>query len=80
MLNCCLRIYEAYPKTITGTDLNQGTNNEIIKIAVNFSFRYWKNIKTEKKTENKGWGFEDFSGLPNTTTPQNLPAPIKFLS
>ena len=31
-----LKVYEAYPKTITGTDLNQGTNNEIIKISYFF--------------------------------------------
>ena len=36
-----LRVTEAFPKTITATDLNYGTNNEIIKTSVSFSFRYW---------------------------------------
>mgnify|MGYP003140113792 CR=1 FL=1 len=36
-----LKIHEAFPATITATDLNYGTNNEIIKTSVKFSFRYW---------------------------------------
>ena len=36
-----LKVHEAFPKTITATDLNYGTNNEIIKTSVSFSFRYW---------------------------------------
>ena len=36
-----LKVHEAFPKTITSTDLNYGTNNEIIKTSVSFSFRYW---------------------------------------
>ena len=76
-----LKLYEAYPKTITGTDLNQGTNNEIIKIAVNFSFRYWKNIKTETNTNNVSLGFENFSGLGATIQKQeNQPAAAKLLT
>ena len=37
-----LRLWEAFPKTITGTELNQGSNNEIIKTSVSFSFRYFR--------------------------------------
>ena len=36
-----LKVHEAFPKTVTATDLNYGTNNEIIKTSVSFSFRYW---------------------------------------
>ena len=39
-----LKLHEAFPKTIGPTDLNQASNNEIIKISVNFSFRYWESL------------------------------------
>ena len=39
-----IKLWECFPKTIDGTDLNQGTNNEIIKNTVNFSFRYWTQL------------------------------------
>ena len=39
-----LRLHEAFPKTIGPTDLNQATNNEIIKISISFSFRYWSTL------------------------------------
>ena len=35
-----VKLWECFPKTIEGTDLNQGANNEIIKNTVSFSFRY----------------------------------------
>jgi hypothetical protein len=39
-----IKLWECFPKTIDGTELNQGTNNEIIKNNVNFSFRYWTQL------------------------------------
>ena len=39
-----VKLWECFPKTIEGTDLNQGANNEIIKNTVSFSFRYWTQL------------------------------------
>ena len=39
-----IKLKEAFPKTIGPTDLNQGSNNEIIKTSVNFSFRSWETL------------------------------------
>ncbi len=39
-----VKLWECFPKTIDGTELNQGSNNEIIKNDVNFSFRYWTQL------------------------------------
>ena len=39
-----IKLWEAYPKSITATDLSQGSNNEIVKISVNFTFRYWTSL------------------------------------
>ncbi len=39
-----IKLWECFPKTIQGTDLNQGSNNEIIKNTVDFSFRYWTQL------------------------------------
>ena len=39
-----IKLVEAFPKTISGTDLSQATNNEIIKTSVSFSFRYWETL------------------------------------
>ena len=47
-----LKIHEAYPKSITATDLNFGTNNEIIKISVSFSFRYWTALNINQQGPN----------------------------
>ena len=47
-----LKIHEAFPKTITATDLNSGTNNEIIKISVSFSFRYWTALNINQQAPN----------------------------
>ena len=47
-----LKIHEAFPKTITATDLNYGTNNEIIKTSVSFSFRYWTALNINQQGPN----------------------------
>ena len=43
-----LRLVEAFPKTIEATELNQGTNNEIVKTSVSFSFRYWETLDANR--------------------------------
>jgi len=43
-----IKLIEAFPKTIEGTDLNQGANNEIIKTSVSFSFRYWQTLDANR--------------------------------
>ena len=47
-----LKIHEAFPKTITATDLNYGTNTEIIKTSVSFSFRYWTALNINQQGPN----------------------------
>ena len=39
-----IKLWEAYPKSITATDLSQSPNSEIIRISVGFSFRYWTSL------------------------------------
>ena len=39
-----IKLWEAYPKSITATDLSQSSNNEIIRISVGFAFRYWTSL------------------------------------
>ena len=43
-----IRLVEAFPKTIEATELNQGSNNELIKTSVNFSFRYWETLDANR--------------------------------
>ena len=44
-----VKLIEAFPKTIAGTDLGQSLNNEIIKTTVTFSFRYWETLDTTRQ-------------------------------
>ncbi len=43
-----LKLHEAYPKTIGGAELSYTTNNEIVRITVSFSFRFWTNLDGEQ--------------------------------
>ena len=43
-----LKLMEAFPKTIEATELNQGSNNELIKTSVSFTFRYWQTLDTNR--------------------------------
>jgi len=43
-----LKLMEAFPKTIEATELNQGSNNELIKTSVSFSFRYWQTLDANR--------------------------------
>jgi hypothetical protein len=44
-----LKLHEAFPKTIGATELSQAANNELIKLAVTFSFRYWTTLDVERQ-------------------------------
>ena len=44
-----IKLVEAFPKTIGGTDLSQAANNEIVKTSVSFSFRYWESLDTNRQ-------------------------------
>ena len=44
-----LKLHEAFPKTIGATELSQGANNELIKLAVTFSFRYWTTLDVNRE-------------------------------
>jgi hypothetical protein len=48
-----IKLIEAFPKTINGTELSQATNNEIIKTSVSFSFRYWESLDQERSTSSR---------------------------
>ena len=44
-----LKLHEAFPKTIAGTDLSQSANNELVKISVTFSVRYWTTLDIDRQ-------------------------------
>ena len=44
-----IKLIEAFPKTIGPTELSHASNNEIIKIAVSFSFRYWETLDINRQ-------------------------------
>ena len=44
-----IKLLEAFPKTIGGTDLSQATSSEIIRTSVTFSFRYWETLDTQRQ-------------------------------
>ena len=69
-----LRLVEAFPKTIEATDLNQGTNNEIVKTSVNFSFRYWQTLDTTRLYDHPiGLIFDTIGGVVERSITANLP-------
>jgi len=47
-----LKLCETFPKTIGPTALSQSAKNEIIKISVNFSFRYWETLDENRISPN----------------------------
>ena len=49
-----LKLWEAFPKTINATELNQGSNNELIKLGVTFSFRYWTTLDLDRQKPSLG--------------------------
>ena len=82
-----IKLIEAFPKTINGTDLNQETSNVIIKTSVSFSFRYWESLDQQKSTTTRdGQGPQTaseriFSALAKPTVRtmlSNTPASVKL--
>ena len=49
-----IKLWEAFPKTINGTELSQGANNELIKTEVSFSFRYWDTLDITRQKPSLG--------------------------
>ena len=49
-----LRLWESFPKTIGATSLGQASNNELIKVPVTFSFRYWDTLDLERTSPSLG--------------------------
>ena len=47
-----IKLIEAFPKTIAGTDLTQATSSEIIRTSVTFSFRYWETLDIQRQPPN----------------------------
>ena len=47
-----LKLWDAFPKSINGIDLNYGAANENIKIGVNMSFRYWTPLDINETSPN----------------------------
>ena len=70
-----IKLWEAFPKTITGTELNQATNNEIVRTSVSFSFRYWETLDINRQTPSTNTMFEE-TGINQVTLElrRNLPA------
>ena len=66
-----VKLNEAFPKTIGPTELNMGTNNEIIRIPVEFSFRWWDTLDLNREVKPTSTLERVASNL---RTPQNIPA------
>jgi hypothetical protein len=49
-----IKLWEVFPKTINATELSQSANNEIIKLGVVFSFRYWTTLDIDRQRPSLG--------------------------
>jgi hypothetical protein len=47
-----LKLWDAFPKSINGSDLSYGSFNENLKTTVNMSFRYWTPLDTNGQGPN----------------------------
>ena len=45
-----LKLWEAFPKSITQTELSYASNNELIKISIDMNFRYWTTLDITQET------------------------------
>ena len=75
-----LKLHEAFPKTVVATELNYGTNNEIIKTSVGMTFRYWTALNINHRSASLGDRM--FETLVNTATSASLasiPAVVRKL-
>ena len=66
-----LKLNEAFPKTIGPTELSNASSNEIIRIPVEFSFRWWETLDQNRELRPSN-PIERISS--NLRTPQNIPA------
>ena len=75
-----IQLREVFPKTIGPTELSQSANNEIIKLTVNFSFRYWTTLDTDRAVS---LGVSDGTSILNVNSVvrninRNIPAAVKL--
>ena len=75
-----IKLHEAFPKTIGPTELNQNSNNEIIKLTVNFSFKYWTTLDRDRAVS---LGVSDDTSILNVNSVErnivkNFPAAVKL--
>lgn len=47
-----LKLWDVFPKSINGSELSYGSNNENLKITVNMSFRYWTPLDQNQEGPN----------------------------
>ena len=66
-----LKLNEAFPKTIGPTELSNASSNEIIRIPVEFSFRWWETLDQNRELRPSN-PIERIAS--NLRTPQNIPA------
>ena len=45
-----LKLWEAFPKSITQTELSYASNNELIKISIDMNFRFWTTLDITQET------------------------------
>ena len=77
-----IRLIEAFPKTITATELNQSPTTSIVKTSVSFSFRYWEQLDMSKFPAGGGLGGKILETVLRTVDrnlANNLPSVINRL-
>ena len=75
-----IRLIEAFPKTITATELNQSPTTSIIKTSVSFSFRYWEQLDINDQAKSIGGKIlETVLNTVDRTLANNLPSVLNRL-
>ena len=75
-----LKLHEAFPKTVTATELNYGTSGEIIKTNVGMTFRYWTALNINHRSASLGDRmFETIVNTAERTLINNIPETIRRL-
>ena len=49
-----LKLHEAFPKTVGANELSMGSNGEIIKTTVGFTFRFWTALNINQQSPSLG--------------------------
>ena len=74
-----VKLWEAFPKTITGTELSQASNNEIVKTSVSFSFRYWETLDLNRQPPKRNdLAEETGKNTAEITNKRNQPATVSL--